>query len=128
MGLQGHPNQVDAGLLPLISHSCVKKTPGIWGFFLNMQKKYVHFSAFTLGFIVVLLYWPGLGGTFFYDDYSNLNGLSSITNLHQLIEFVFSGNAGPLGRPIALLTFGLQSAYWPGGGAIFSMTSHFCFA
>lgn len=83
-----------------------------------MQKKYAHFPAFILGVIVVLLYWPGLGGAFFYDDYSNLNGLSSITNLQQLIEYVFSGNAGPLGRPIALLTFGLQSAYWPGDGAI----------
>ena len=83
-----------------------------------MQKKYPHLLALILGVITVLLYWPGLGGTFFYDDYSNLNALSSIANLHQFIEFVFSGNAGPLGRPIALLTFGLQSAYWPGGGAI----------
>lgn len=83
-----------------------------------MQKKYAHFPAFILGLIVVLLYWPGMSGAFFYDDYSNLNGLSNITNLQKLIEYVFTGNAGPLGRPIALLTFGLQSTYWPADGAI----------
>lgn len=83
-----------------------------------MQKKYTHFLASILGLIVVSLYWPGMSGAFFYDDYSNLNGLSNITNLQKLIEYVFSGNAGPLGRPIALLTFGLQSTYWPADGTI----------
>lgn len=81
-----------------------------------MQKKRPIYLALILAVITFLLYWPGLGGAFFYDDYSNLNGLSSITNLRQLIEFVFSGHAGPLGRPVALLTFGLQKSYWPGGG------------
>ena len=65
-----------------------------------MQKKYPHLLALILGVITVLLYWPGLGGTFFYDDYSNLNALSSIANLHQFIEFVFSGNAGHLVAPL----------------------------
>ena len=81
-----------------------------------MQNKSPHFLALILGFFVVLLYWPGLGGAFFYDDYSNLDALSSIANLRQLVEFVLSGNSGPLGRPIALLTFGLQSSLWPADG------------
>lgn len=82
-----------------------------------MQKISSHFLALILVVITVLLYWPGLGGAFYYDDYSNLNRLSDITNLRQFVEFIFSGNAGPLGRPISLLTFALQSAYWPGDGA-----------
>ena len=81
-----------------------------------MQNKSPHFLALILGLFVVLLYWPGLGGAFFYDDYSNLDALSSIANLRQLVEFVLSGNSGPLGRPIALLTFGLQSSLWPADG------------
>lgn len=81
-----------------------------------MLKKYPRLLVSILGLVVVSLYWPGLGGAFFYDDYSNLNGLANVKNLQQLIDFVFSGHAGPLGRPIALLTFGLQSNYWPGGG------------
>ena len=81
-----------------------------------MKNKFHHLLALTILVITAVLYWPGVGGAFFYDDYSNLNHLSGINNFGQFIEFVISGHAGPLGRPVALLTFALQSAYWPGSG------------
>lgn len=62
-----------------------------------------------LFFPVAAIYWPGLSGGFFFDDFVNilepseirLNSIS-IESLQNLWE---SGRAGPLGRPVSLLSF-----------------------
>ena len=52
--------------------------------------------------LVVLGYLPGISGALYYDDYSNLDGLSSVADLKSASQFVFGGHAGPLGRPVAV--------------------------
>ena len=62
-----------------------------------------------LGFVV---YAPALGGGFLLDDASNLSGLAKVDDLNSALVFIFSGDAGPLGRAIALATFALQAEAW----------------
>lgn len=81
-------------------------------------KKYILMLAWggLLG-LIVLSYWPGLYGGFVFDD--NVNILQN-ENLkireggwQELWAAAISGHAGPLGRPVALLTFALNY-YWAG--------------
>lgn len=62
---------------------------------------------------VILLYVPALSGALYYDDYSNLDGLAGIDGWGTAWAFVFDGHAGPLGRPLALLSFLPFSGGWP---------------
>lgn len=62
---------------------------------------------------VFLLYLPATSGALYYDDYSNLKGLGEVTDWSSAWQFVFDGRAGPLGRPLALLSFLPFSAGWP---------------
>ena len=62
------------------------------------------------------IYWPGLYGTILLDDMPNLKGLADITffnTSNEILAFLQSGHAGPLGRPVSLLTFALQHEDWP---------------
>ena len=59
-----------------------------------------------------LIYRPALGGTFLLDDHSNLAGLASVSDLRSASSFVLSGDAGPLGRPLALASFLPQASAW----------------
>jgi len=85
------------------------------------------FSTFKLsliGFLVVLVlawtcYRPALSGAFQLDDNSNLAGLAMIEDTASAVQFIFSGTAGPLGRPIALWTFATQADQWEQGAKAF---------
>ena len=66
-----------------------------------------------------LAYAPALGGAFLLDDLSNLGGLAKVDDLHSALLFSFSGDAGPLGRPIALASFALQAEAWSGSASPF---------
>lgn len=66
-------------------------------------------SLIIILFIVLLIYIPGLKGGFLFDDYPNLAGLIHISNFDSFFKFILSGDAGPTGRPISLLTFALQA-------------------
>ncbi|SDS28688.1 hypothetical protein SAMN05216271_1585 [Halopseudomonas sabulinigri] len=63
--------------------------------------------------LLVLIYIPGISGALYYDDYSNLEGLASIQSWGEAWSFVSGGHAGPLGRPIALLSFVPFASGWP---------------
>ena len=67
--------------------------------------------------LIVILFWlayaPGISGSFFFDDYHNLDGLSEVRDATTALDFVVSGASGPLGRPIALATFAAQAHAWP---------------
>lgn len=74
--------------------------------------------AVTLLAIGVVVYLPGLHGPFIFDDYSNLldNPYLKITSLDLKALWVaaFSQNAGPLQRPVAMVSFAINS-YFAGG-------------
>lgn len=66
-----------------------------------------------LGFVV---YFPGLEGSFIFDDAPNLKTLGlygGVTDWDTFHSFVFGGFSGPTGRPISLLTFLLDANNWP---------------
>src|SRR5690554_1810242 len=69
-----------------------------------------------LAIVLYLIYLPGTGGGFFYDDYANLNGLARIGQEMSASEFIFGGDAGPLGRPLSLLSFVPHADGWPHNG------------
>jgi protein O-mannosyl-transferase len=64
----------------------------------------------------LLLYLPGLSGSFLFDDYSNLKGLEELKSeptANQVVQFLAHGISSPSGRPISLATFALQAMAWP---------------
>ncbi len=60
-----------------------------------------------------ICYSAALGFDFQFDDEANLIKLESISDRASAIDFILSGTAGPLGRPLSLLTFALQADQWP---------------
>lgn len=78
------------------------------------MKFWVNWALPVLGMamLVVPLYWPGLHGGFFFDDTVNILEPDEI-RLHELTFSSFravwgSGWAGPLGRPVSMLSFALN--------------------
>ncbi|MEW5008329.1 MAG: hypothetical protein AB1Y36_03495 [Cycloclasticus sp.] len=72
-----------------------------------------HFTIFSsLCLIALGLYYLGLSGPFLFDDHGNIteNALLRIDSLtlNELKESALSGHAGPLGRPIAMLSFAVN--------------------
>jgi len=64
----------------------------------------------------VWVFYPGLLGSFLLDDFANLPALKKIegiTDWENILSFILSGESGPSGRPISLLTFALQASAWP---------------
>lgn len=62
------------------------------------------------------LYWIyslAQGLTWQFDDFINLKGLKDVSSAAGLADFVFGGVAGPLGRPLSLITFVANYADWP---------------
>ena len=64
----------------------------------------------------IYIYWPGLNGTFMFDDYANFEILTKLDQFNtgeRILQFIFSSNSGPSGRPISLLSFMLNDTAWP---------------
>jgi hypothetical protein len=77
-----------------------------------------------IGFCAVLAfawfcYQPAISSPFQFDDDFNLGGLAKIEDTRSAIDFIFSGIAGPTGRPLALASFALQAEQWEQGAAAF---------
>lgn len=70
------------------------------------------YALLILSALVALLYLPGLSGSFNFDDDGNItsNPLLRVYVLEPqaLAEAAASGYAGPLGRPLAMLSFALD--------------------
>ncbi len=63
-----------------------------------------------------MAYLPGLQGPFVFDDFGTIAALGDrggVTSWETFKAFVFGGNAGPTGRPVALLTFLVDANNWP---------------
>src|SRR5690554_2968264 len=65
-----------------------------------------YFAALLFIYIGVFwVYQHAQGLTWQFDDKPNLRNLAAVSSLSGLLDFVFTGVAGPTGRPISLLTF-----------------------
>lgn len=73
--------------------------------------------------LTILIYWPGTHGGFVMDDFPNIvdNAAVHITNLHihTLLAAAFSSHAGPLDRPLSMVSFAINEYFW--GPAPYSM-------
>ena len=62
--------------------------------------------------MALLLYYPGMSGPFLLDDFSNIIDNAALRtgtlSFSSLWEAALSSNAGPLRRPVAMLTFALN--------------------
>ncbi len=65
--------------------------------------------------IAAVCYSAALGADYQFDDEANLVKLATVTDFDSAVEYVFSGTAGPTGRPLALLSFALQASQWQQG-------------
>ncbi len=76
-----------------------------------------YFSLPATFFLILLsvysLYTPALNSEAQIDASANLKQLSTVKNLDTSLNFVFSGSAGPSGRPISLASFLIHSYDWP---------------
>lgn len=52
-------------------------------------------------------------GGFMYDDKHSFEGLAHVTDLNSALLYIFSGDTGPLGRPLSLVSFLLNAPAWP---------------
>jgi hypothetical protein len=78
------------------------------------REKYVALLFMLLLVAAWMVYQPAIEGPFLLDDYDNLGLLSNnIDSLGGLNYYLSHGNAGPLGRPIAKLSFLLDDNAWP---------------
>lgn len=75
---------------------------------------------FLLGIVCIVtfgavVYWPGLGGGFIFDDFSNLvrdpDWKASSLSFAELHRAMALGIASDLGRPLALLSFAINHAF-----------------
>lgn len=70
------------------------------------------------------VYQPGLSGPFFVDDFDNLSALKGgVEDWSDVKQYLEIGNAGPLGRPVAKLSFLLDDNNWPSNPAEFKPTN-----
>lgn len=86
------------------------------------------FAAALLALLgtTVAAYWQGLSGPFLFDDTVNLEPLKlvgGVDDLNSFQQFVFGGQAGPLGRPLSLMSFLINDFAWPSDPFSFKYTN-----
>lgn len=70
-------------------------------------------AALSLLVLAVLAYWPGLSGPLLLDDFPNLAPVGEwLAGDRTWLSVVFGNRSGPLGRPISMMTFVLDAAFW----------------
>ena len=66
--------------------------------------------------VISLAYWPGLHGGFVFDDFPNFVQNDALllqdTSPTELLRAAFAGEAGPLARPLAMLSFALERHFF----------------
>ena len=82
-----------------------------------MRPSLVKFAPWGIACLTALAilvgYAPALSGGLFYDDLANLSVLGTLDDSNAALHFVFGGDAGPLGRPLALASFLPHAEGWP---------------
>jgi hypothetical protein len=88
-----------------------------------MQRKLIPIwliLALLVSSLTYLFYSWGFTGIFQFDDEANLGWLQYANSWDNTLLFITSGNSGPLGRPIALISFYLlNGADWPQNASAF---------
>jgi hypothetical protein len=85
--------------------------------------------VFLFGFGLVLwIYHFAWTGTLFFDDEVNLQGLVKVfaegyLDPSSALSFILNGEAGPLGRPLALLSFLVDGSAWGSATEAFLYTN-----
>lgn len=76
-----------------------------------MNARLILLSAILLGLVI---YLPGITGGFVFDDYNNIINNDKLRNAELsptgLLQAGWSGQAGPLKRPLAMMSFALNFA------------------
>lgn len=73
-----------------------------------------------------ILYWPGLAGSFLFDDFANLPALGRygpVQDWDGLLRYLTSGIADPTGRPVSMLSFLIDANDWPADPFPFKRTN-----
>jgi len=69
-------------------------------------------SVIAVGALLLVLYWAGLQGAFFFDDEPSILHAEGVRldtlSVESLREALASGRSGPSGRPVAQLSFALN--------------------
>src|SRR3546814_817596 len=76
--------------------------------------------------LAVAAYWPGLHGSFLFDDFGNLPAIGAtgpIDDWSTFWRYITSGIADPIGRPLTLLTFLIDARDWPADPFPFKRTN-----
>lgn len=93
----------------------------------SFLSKHIILVSGLFGFILLLtwfIYQPALSGPFMLDDFDNLGALKGgVSDSVSLKNYLSNGNAGPLGRPIAKLSFLLDDNAWPSSPESFKRTN-----
>ncbi len=76
---------------------------------------------------IALLYSPGFTGAFYYDDVRPLSPLAAITNVDSALVYISNESSGPLGRPIAMLSFLVNKNDWPSDTSTGNISAFFIF-
>lgn len=94
-----------------------------------MKKSFFYVSLILILFFTVFVYWAGLNGDYVFDDGVNVleNNKLAITQLDyvSLKAAYGSGDAGPLGRPISMLSFALNHYFTGFDPYFFKLTNLF---
>ncbi len=66
--------------------------------------------------VTAWLYWPGTAGPAMLDDRASVTVLNALDeHLEFALDYVFGDRAGPLGRPVSMLSFVLEKLYLDDG-------------
>lgn len=70
-------------------------------------------QIFVLGLLTAAVYWVGLSGPFVFDDYNNIVANPMVTledgSAASVWRAMLAGDAGPLKRPLSMLSFALNT-------------------
>ena len=102
----------------------------IWGNAERIMSKLKFYSVLaSILLLTVFIYWAGLKGDYVFDDSANIleNSKVAITNLdyNSLKAAYGSGDAGPLGRPVSMLSFALNHYFTGFDPFYFKLTNLF---
>lgn len=74
----------------------------------------VWWAFFSFSVLAVLVYHDGLHGPFVFDDYNNIVANKALFGISDanggILQALLSGSAGPLMRPVSMLSFALNHA------------------
>lgn len=92
----------------------------------RLKSSWLWLSALCILALTVVAYFPGLSGSFLFDDFANLPALGAygpVDNWTTFWRYLTSGMADPTGRPLSLLTFLIDANNWPADPRPFKRTS-----